>query len=73
MGATAVEDRLQENVQETLESLRKANLKLWMITGDKTETAINIGKSAGLVKHGSTCKVIQESDVERILSSTYSI
>lgn len=37
-GATAVEDKLQENVAETLESLRRAGIKIWVLTGDKKET-----------------------------------
>ncbi|OLN86964.1 putative phospholipid-transporting ATPase DNF3-like protein 2 [Colletotrichum chlorophyti] len=49
-GATAIEDRLQEGVPETIDKLRRAEIKVWMLTGDKRETAINIGHSAGLCK-----------------------
>ncbi|GAB6027859.1 hypothetical protein CHUAL_002077 [Chamberlinius hualienensis] len=45
LGATAVEDRLQDGVQETLEALREAEIKVWMLTGDKEETAVNIAFS----------------------------
>jgi phospholipid-translocating ATPase len=45
IGATAVEDKLQENVSETLESLREAGIKIWVLTGDKMETAVNISHS----------------------------
>lgn len=45
-GATAIEDKLQEGVPETIDKLRRANIKVWMLTGDKRETAINIGHSA---------------------------
>ena len=45
IGATAVEDKLQEAVGETLESLRQAGIKIWVLTGDKIETAINISYS----------------------------
>ncbi len=45
IGATAVEDRLQEDVASTLESLRQAGIKIWVLTGDKRETAINISNS----------------------------
>jgi P-type E1-E2 ATPase len=49
IGATAIEDKLQDNVKKTIENLRKANIKVWMLTGDKKETAINIGISCGLI------------------------
>ena len=42
-GATANEDKLQPEVPETLSLLAKAGIKLWMVTGDKQETAVNIG------------------------------
>lgn len=45
IGATAVEDRLQEDVSRTLYDLRKAGIKIWVLTGDKRETAINISNS----------------------------
>lgn len=47
MGATAVEDALQDNVRDTLESLRAAGIKVWVLTGDKVETALNIALSCG--------------------------
>ena len=49
-GATAIEDKLQEGVVETIDKLSRANIKIWMLTGDKRETAINIGHSCGLIK-----------------------
>jgi magnesium-transporting ATPase (P-type) len=48
-GATAVEDKLQENVPETIVRLARANVKLWVLTGDKQETAIEIGRSTNLL------------------------
>lgn len=45
IGATAVEDKLQEDVAFTLEELRRAGIKIWVLTGDKRETAINISHS----------------------------
>nr|XP_020146062.1 phospholipid-transporting ATPase IB-like isoform X2 [Microcebus murinus] len=42
LGATAIEDRLQEHVPETIATLLKANIRIWVLTGDKQETAINI-------------------------------
>lgn len=46
VGASAIEDRLQKGVPETIDKLRRANIKIWMLTGDKRETAINIAHSA---------------------------
>ena len=46
---TGVEDKLQENVRNTLEVLRNAGIKIWMLTGDKLETATCIAKSSRLV------------------------
>ena len=45
IGATAVEDKLQEDVENTLETLRFSGIKIWVLTGDKIETAINISSS----------------------------
>lgn len=46
---TGVEDKLQDNVRATLELLRNAGIKIWMLTGDKLETATCIAKSSRLV------------------------
>ena len=48
LGVTGVEDKLQENVLETIETLRQAGIKIWMLTGDKVETAKCIAISTGL-------------------------
>lgn len=47
---TGVEDRLQEGVPTTLKGLQDAGIRIWMLTGDKMETAINVAKSSQLVK-----------------------
>ncbi|CAG8673145.1 2613_t:CDS:2, partial [Dentiscutata heterogama] len=52
-GATAIEDKLQHGVPETIDKLRLAGIKIWMLTGDKRETAINIGHSCSLIKDHS--------------------
>ncbi|XP_054421418.1 probable phospholipid-transporting ATPase IM [Pteronotus mesoamericanus] len=49
LGATAVEDKLQEGVIETVTSLLLANIKIWVLTGDKQETAINIGYACNML------------------------
>lgn len=40
VGSTAIEDRLQEDVEQTIVSLKEAGIKVWVLTGDKIETAI---------------------------------
>jgi len=49
IGATAIEDRLQDGVPDTIAHLKKAGIKLWVLTGDKMATAINIGFSCKLL------------------------
>ncbi|KAG0328796.1 hypothetical protein BGZ99_004460 [Dissophora globulifera] len=49
LGCTAIEDRLQDQVPETIEYLMEADIKVWLLTGDKQETAINIGISSRLI------------------------
>ncbi|KAI5988265.1 hypothetical protein EDC04DRAFT_2884149 [Pisolithus marmoratus] len=50
LGATALEDKLQEGVPEAIETLHRAGIKLWILTGDKLQTAIEIGFSCNLLK-----------------------
>jgi P-type E1-E2 ATPase len=50
VGSTAIEDKLQEEVPETIRLIRDAGIKLWVLTGDKIETAINIGYSCQLLE-----------------------
>ncbi|VDP90892.1 unnamed protein product [Echinostoma caproni] len=49
VGATGIEDRLQDGVPQTIEHLREAGMHVWVLTGDKQETAINIAHSARLI------------------------
>mmetsp|Transcript_26539 Transcript_26539/g.76396 ORF Transcript_26539/g.76396 Transcript_26539/m.76396 type:complete len:1133 (-) Transcript_26539:201-3599(-) len=49
-GITGIEDRLQDGVGETIVKMTQAGIKVWMLTGDKTETAINIGIATGLLE-----------------------
>lgn len=68
LGVTGVEDRLQEQVPHTIETIRLAGIKLWVLTGDRVETALDVARLArvltpdmrvhvvrgGAVKHHST-------------------
>ena len=49
LGATAIEDKLQDGVPRTIANLRNSGIKIWVLTGDKQETAINIGYSCQLL------------------------
>ena len=48
IGASAIEDKLQDNVSETIQKFTESGIKVWMITGDKLETAENIALSCGI-------------------------
>lgn len=49
VGVTAIEDKLQDGVPQTIANLQMAGIKIWVLTGDKQETAINIGYSCQLL------------------------
>ncbi|XP_075051388.1 phospholipid-transporting ATPase VD [Mixophyes fleayi] len=84
LGATGIEDRLQDGVPETIESLRKAGIKIWMLTGDKEETAVNIAYACKLLEDcdkiftlsrldNETCEVLMNhviSEIERHVLTT---
>lgn len=48
VGVTAVEDKLQQEVENTISFIKQANIQIWVLTGDKLETAINIALSCHL-------------------------
>lgn len=64
LGGTAIEDRLQDGVPDAIQLLGKAGIKLWVLTGDKVETAINIGFSCNLLDNNMDLIVlkIEEDD-----------
>ena len=66
IGCSAIEDKLQANVTQTLEALKSAGIKIWVLTGDKVETAINIGFSAGLLDKGMIMLTIDASEHEEV-------
>ncbi|XP_070853144.1 phospholipid-transporting ATPase ID isoform X10 [Drosophila suzukii] len=49
VGVTAIEDKLQDGVPKSIANLQNAGIKIWVLTGDKQETAINIGYSCQLL------------------------
>uniref|UniRef100_A0AC35FPV8 P-type ATPase C-terminal domain-containing protein n=1 Tax=Panagrolaimus sp. PS1159 TaxID=55785 RepID=A0AC35FPV8_9BILA len=69
LGLTAIEDRLQDGVEETISSLRKAGIQIWVLTGDKKDTAINIAKSCQLFdSQTEICACNTEEDLINLLS-----
>lgn len=62
LGGTAIEDRLQEGVPDTIALLAEAGIKLWVLTGDKVETAINIGFSCNLLNNDMELIVMKIDD-----------
>lgn len=64
LGASAIEDKLQQGVPEAIESLRIAGIKVWVLTGDKQETAISIGYSSKLLTSKMTQIVINNNSKE---------
>lgn len=75
LGLTAIEDRLQDEVPEVIADLARAGIVLWMLTGDKQETAINIGRSCNLLMPDTKLFIItkQQSaeDYHNLLEATY--
>lgn len=69
LGATAIEDKLQDGVPETIQQLYKANIKVWMLTGDKQETAINIGFSCRLLYQGMRTVIINQHTSSEVLQA----
>ena len=58
IGSTAIEDCLQDNVSEVISFIKEAGVKLWVLTGDKIETAINIGYSCALLNQETETFII---------------
>jgi len=68
LGATAIEDKLQKEVPKTIEKLREAGIHVWMLTGDKKETAFNIGINCNIIKNNSTIFRIEGDNISEISS-----
>lgn len=59
IGAVAIEDKLQDEVAEVLSQFKQSGIKINMLTGDKLQTAINIGKA---------CKIIEEETIIYVIN-----
>ncbi|KAM9797556.1 phospholipid-transporting ATPase IC [Syngnathus typhle] len=67
LGVTAIEDRLQEGVPETISLVKQAGIKVWVLTGDKKETAVNIGYACKLLDPDT--RLLEWQELRQILQS----
>ncbi|KAF7189781.1 putative phospholipid-transporting ATPase DNF3 [Pseudocercospora fuligena] len=82
LGASAIEDKLQKGVPETIDRLQRANIRVMMLTGDKRETAINIAYAARICQpasliyildstkgdlHGQMSEIVHDGDTHRVV------
>ncbi|GAM24953.1 hypothetical protein SAMD00019534_081280 [Acytostelium subglobosum LB1] len=67
MGVVGIEDKLQDGVEDTIATLQRADIKIWMLTGDKQETAINIGVSCKLIGNHRIL-ILNEPNTEALLA-----
>jgi magnesium-transporting ATPase (P-type) len=66
IGSTAIEDKLQEEVADVIQHIKEAKIKLWVLTGDKIETAINIGFSCKLLDEEMEIFIIDATSTKDI-------
>ena len=74
IGGTVVEDKLQDKVPETIKEIRTAGIKVWVLTGDKLDTAENIGRSCNLLTKEQklfTLKVMPGDDEKAVKENPY--
>lgn len=67
VGATAIEDKLQDDVANTISVLKEAGIKIWVLTGDKIETAINIGYSCKVLNNEMEQYIIDKVSTDGII------
>ncbi|KAM5237873.1 phospholipid-transporting ATPase IK [Ctenodactylus gundi] len=67
LGVTAIEDKLQDGVSDTIRCLKKGNIKVWVLTGDKQETAVNIGFACQLLSEDML--ILEDSEIKALLDS----
>ena len=71
VGSTAIEDKLQDGVPECIAKLAKANIKIWVLTGDKQETAINIGYSCQLITNDMDVYIIEAENEQQLIKELF--
>ncbi|XP_040548619.1 phospholipid-transporting ATPase IK isoform X3 [Gallus gallus] len=67
LGVTAIEDKLQEGVPETIQLLKLGNIKVWVLTGDKQETAMNVGYACKLLR--DDMEILEEKEASEIFKA----
>jgi phospholipid-translocating ATPase len=67
LGSTAIEDQLQDNVNDVIDSFVSIGIKIWMLTGDKYETAKNIAFSCKLFQHNMSIFEVGEYETKKEL------
>jgi phospholipid-translocating ATPase len=70
LGATAIEDKLQDGVPDTIAKLKRAGIKVWVATGDKLETAVAIGMSSNLLSRDMNLIIVRGGEYG-LPNSTY--
>ena len=74
LGGTVVEDKLQDQVPETIKGIKAAGIKIWVLTGDKMSTVESIALSCNLLTSNTkTFKLFaSDDDIERVKNDCYS-
>ena len=73
LGASAIEDALQDDLKQTLINLREAGIKFWMLTGDNPLTAVSIAHSSGLIDNEYEPMIFKDLDIKDISNRLISI
>ena len=75
LGATGIEDKLQEQVVPTIKKLHKAGIITWMLTGDKKETAINMAHAVGMIDSSvdliDLCEVLDRKSLYTLMDEVF--
>lgn len=66
VGSTAIEDKLQEDVGKTIYDIRQAGIQVWVLTGDKVETAMNIGMACKLLDNDMNTFILQSLKIKTV-------
>ena len=76
IGATGIEDKLQEHVVESINKFHRAGIITWMLTGDKKETAINMAHTSGMIKSPQDniidlCEVLDKKSLFKLIDEVH--
>jgi len=65
VGTSAIEDKLQDEIKDSIEFMKRAGIKVWVLTGDKVGTAKMIGLSTGLLEPEPSMKLHEITEGEK--------